>query len=130
RSNASALPIAVVPMPYEGGGATPQTDVAKVLRDDLARSGQFRTLPEAQMVERPTRGGEINYPTWRQLRQDYLVVGRVLDAGEGGYRVEYGLFHVGRGERLLGLAMTARASAMRDVAHQIAEAIYEKNGRA
>src|SRR5690606_36941195 len=43
--NASALPIEVVPMPYEGGGAAPETDVAKVVRDDLARSGQFRTLP-------------------------------------------------------------------------------------
>lgn len=124
--NASALPIAVVPMPYQGSGIPPETDVAKVVRDDLARSGQFRTLPEAQMVERPTRGGEINYPTWRQLRQDYIVVGRVLDAGDGGYRVEYELFDVARGERLLGLAMTARASAMRDVAHQMADAIYEK----
>ena len=124
--NASALPITVVPMPYQGGAAAPQTDVAKVVRDDLARSGQFRTLPEAQIVERPTRGGEINYPTWRQLKQDYIVVGRVLDAGDGGYRVEYELFDVARGERLLGLAMTARASAMRDVAHQIADAIYEK----
>src|SRR5690606_16433907 len=124
--NASALPIAVVPMPYQGSRTPPETDVAKVVRDDLARSGQFRTLPEAQMVERPTRGGEINYPTWRQLRQDYIVVGRVLDAGDGGYRVEYELFDVARGERLLGLAMTARASAMRDVAHQMADAIYEK----
>src|SRR5690606_21908235 len=116
--NASALPIAVVPMAYEGAAATPDTDVAKVVRDDLARSGQFRTLPEAQMVQRPTRGGEIDYPTWRQLKQDYIVVGRVLDAGDGGYRVEYELFDVARSERLLGLAMTARASAMRDVAHQ------------
>ena len=124
--NASALPIAVVPMAYEGAAATPDTDVAKVVRDDLARSGQFRTLPEAQMVQRPTRGGEIDYPTWRQLKQDYIVVGRVLDAGDGGYRVEYELFDVARSERLLGLAMTARASAMRDVAHQMADAIYEK----
>lgn len=124
--NASALPITVVPMPYQGAAAAPQTDVAKVVRDDLARSGQFRTLPEAQIVERPTRGGEIQYPTWRQLKQDYIVVGRVLDAGDGGYRVEYELFDVAKGERLLGLAMTARASAMRDVAHQIADAIYEK----
>ena len=124
--NASALPITVVPMPYQGSAGAPQTDVAKVVRDDLARSGQFRTLPEAQIVERPTRGGEIQYPTWRQLRQDYIVVGRVLDAGDGSYRVEYELFDVAKGERLLGLAMTARANAMRDVAHQIADAIYEK----
>lgn len=124
--NASALPIAIVPMPYQGAAAAPETDVAAVIRADLERSGQFRTLPEASIVERPTRGSEIQYPTWRTLRQDYIVVGRVLDAGDGGYRVEYELFDVARQERLLGLALTARGSAMRDVAHQIADAVYEK----
>jgi len=124
--NASALPITIVPMPYQGSASAPQTDVASIIRADLERSGQFRTLPEANIVERPTRGAEIQYPTWRTLRQDYIVVGRVLDAGDGGYRVEYELFDVARQQRLLGLALTARANAMRDVAHQIADAIYEK----
>ncbi|MGB3394099.1 MAG: Tol-Pal system beta propeller repeat protein TolB [Stenotrophomonas sp.] len=124
--NASALPITVVPMPYQGSAGVPATDVAAVVRADLERSGQFRTLPEAQIVERPTRGSEVQYPTWRALKQDYLVVGRVLDAGAGAYRVEYELFDVAKGERMLGLAMTARSSAMRDVAHQMADAIYEK----
>ncbi|MCL7713361.1 Tol-Pal system beta propeller repeat protein TolB [Stenotrophomonas mori] len=124
--NASALPVTVVPMPYQGTAGAPQTDVAAVVRSDLDRSGQFRTLPEAQIVERPTRGAEVQYPTWRALKQDYLVVGRVLDAGAGAYRVEYELFDVAKGERMLGLAMTARANAMRDVAHQMADALYEK----
>ena len=124
--NASALPITVVPMPYQGSGTPPPTDIAKVVRDDLARSGVFRTLPEAQILEKPTRGGEINYATWKQLKQDYIVVGRVLDAGDGGYRVEYELFDVAKAERLLGLAITARPNATRDAAHQIADAIYEK----
>jgi len=124
--NASALPITVVPMPYQGSAGAPATDVAAVVRADLERSGQFRALPEAQIVERPTRGAEVQYPTWRALKQDYLVVGRVLDAGAGAYRVEYELFDVAKGERMLGLAMTARSSAMRDVAHQMADAIYEK----
>ncbi|KAF1711108.1 Tol-Pal system beta propeller repeat protein TolB [Pseudoxanthomonas kalamensis DSM 18571] len=124
--NASALPIAVVPMPYQGAVAMPGTDVAAVVRADLERSGQFRALADASMVERPTRGGEIDYPTWKALRQDYIVVGRVVDAAEGSYRVEYELFDVAKQERLLGLAMTARANAMRDVAHQMADAIYEK----
>ncbi len=78
--NASALPITVVPMPYQGSAGAPATDVAAVVRSDLDRSGQFRALPEAQIVERPTRGSEVQYPTWRALKQDYLVVGRVLDA--------------------------------------------------
>jgi TolB protein len=124
--NAAALPIAVVPMPYQGSGAAPETDVAEVIAADLNRSGQFRALPESDMVERPTRGSEINYPTWRALNQNYVVVGRVLDAGSGSYRVEYELFDVGSQQRLLGFALTARSNAMRDVAHQIADAIYEK----
>ena len=64
--NASALPIAVVPMPYEGG-TQPDTDIAAVVRADLARSGQFRTLPVSDMVQRPARGSEVDYPAWRLL---------------------------------------------------------------
>ena len=124
--NASALPITVVPMPYQGSTAAPQTEVSSIVRADLERSGAFRALPEASIVERPTRGGEVQYPTWRALKQDYLVVGRVVDAGAGSYRVEYELFDVAKQERLLGLALTARSNAMRDVAHQISDAIYEK----
>ncbi len=120
--NASALPIAVVPFQ----GAVGETDISAVIRADLDRSGQFRGLPERDIVERPTRGAEVNYPTWRLLKQDYLVVGRVVDAGGGSYRVEYELFDVAKQERLLGFALTARSNAMRDVAHQIADAVYEK----
>ncbi|MHC9086905.1 Tol-Pal system beta propeller repeat protein TolB [Luteimonas sp. RIT-PG2_3] len=124
--NPSALPIAIVPMPYQGTGAAPTTDVSAVIRADLERSGQFRSLPERDITERPTRGAEVQYPTWRALRQDFLVVGRVADAGDGSYRVEYELFDVAKQQRLLGQAMTARSNAMRDVAHQMADAIYEK----
>ncbi len=124
--NAAALPITVVPMPYQGGGTAPPTDVAAVITADLNRSGQFRGLPLNNIVERPTRGSEVNYPTWRALNQNYLVVGRVVDAGAGSYRVEYELFDVATQQRLLGFAVTARANAMRDAAHQIADAVYEK----
>ena len=124
--NASALPITVVPIPYQGSGTPPEADVSKVVRDDLARSGVFRPLPDKQIVQRPTRGTDIDYATWKQLRQDYIVVGRTLDAGDGGYRIEYELFDVARGERLLGQAISVRPNATRDAAHQMADAIYEK----
>jgi TolB protein len=124
--NEAALPIAVVPMPYQGAGPAPETDVASVIRADLNRSGQFRSLPETSLPERPTRGAEIAYPTWQVLRQDFIVVGRVLDTGDGGYRVEYELYDIAKQERLLGLALTGRGKGLRDVAHQIADQIYEK----
>ena len=119
---AAATPIAVIPMQ---GPATLETDVAKVVASDLNRSGAFRALPDKDIVERPSRGSEINYPTWAALNQNYILVGRILDAGDGGYRVEYELFDVARKERLLGFALSARGNAMRDVAHQIADAVYE-----
>jgi TolB protein len=124
--NEGSLPIVVVPMPYQGAGAPPDTDVAAVIRNDLNRSGQFKSLALESIVEKPTRGSEIRFPTWRVLRQDFVVVGRVLDAGDGGYRVEYELYDIAKQERLLGLAVGGRAKGMRDAAHQIADQIYEK----
>jgi TolB protein len=124
--NEGSLPIAVVPMPYQGSAGAPDTDVAAVIRNDLNRSGQFKSLAVESILERPTRGSEVRFPTWRVLRQDFVVVGRVLDAGDGGYRVEYELYDVAKQERLLGLAVGGRAKGMRDAAHQIADQIYEK----
>ncbi|MDY0021570.1 Tol-Pal system beta propeller repeat protein TolB [Arenimonas caeni] len=124
--NEAALPIAVVPMPYLGTSVAPDTDIAAVIRADLNRSGQFRALAEQDVIEKPIRGSEIKFPTWRVLRQDFVVVGRVLDNPDGGYRVEYELWDVAKQERMLGLAVGGRARGMRDVAHQIADQVYEK----
>ena len=124
--NESALPVAVVPMPYLGTSVAPDTDIAAVIRADLNRSGQFRALSEQDVIEKPIRGSEIKFPTWRVLKQDFIVVGRVLDGPDGGYRVEYELWDVAKQERLLGLALAGRARGMRDVAHQIADQVYEK----
>jgi TolB protein len=124
--NAAALPIAVVPFDYLGANAAPDTDVAAVIRADLNRSGAFRTLAERDIVERPQRQADVNFATWRLLKQEFLVVGRVVDDTAGGYRTEFELFDVAKQERMLGLAVSGRAGNMRDVAHQIADQIYEK----
>ncbi len=124
--NEGALKIAVVPMNYTGSSAKPDTDVGAVVRADLDRSGQFRSLADKDMVEKPQRGADVNFATWRLLKQDFIVVGRVIDSTDGGYRAEFELYDVAKQQRLLGLAMTGRAQGMRDVAHQIADQIYEK----
>lgn len=119
--NAAALPIAVVPF----GGNCGDTDVGDVVRADLARSGQFRSPEPASLPERPVQGSEVAYPTWRMLKQDFLLIGRCIASGDS-YRTEYELFDVAKQERLLGFALSAPGSAMRDVAHQISDAVYEK----
>lgn len=122
----SAIPIAVVPFANENAGVPPATDVADVVRMDLARSGKFRTLDKGDVVEFPTRGAEIKFPTWKLLKQDYLVIGHLEDAGGGAFKVAFELWDVNKQQSLLGLSYTAQAGDLRGVAHQIADQIYEK----
>ena len=60
--NASALPIAVVPLPYQGGGCRPRPTSASVVRTDLAAPASSARLPRRDIVERPTAAAEVNYP--------------------------------------------------------------------
>ena len=121
----TATPIVVVPFAQAGGAPLP-TDVAAVITNDFNRSGKFRVLPKSDIVEFPTKGAEIKFPTWKLLKQDYITVGRISDAGGGMLRVEYELWDVNKQQSLLAQAFTAPAGDLRGVAHQIADQIYEK----
>ena len=127
NGTASATPITVVPFTYEGAALPPETNVDEVISNDLNRCGQFRVLPKESVVERPTRGGEIKFPTWNMLKQAYIVVGRQIETGSGGeVRVEFELWDVAQQKQMLGLAISGQRTGMRDVAHQIADLVYEK----
>lgn len=126
NGNPSALPVAVVPFAYQGSGSPPDTDIGDVIRADLARSGKFRTLAKGDIIEFPTRGSEVKFPTWKLLKQDYLVIGRVSDGPDGTVRAEYEAFLVGSGQSIVSGAISGQRSAMRDIAHQVADIVYEK----
>ena len=126
NGTASALPIAVVPFGFDSSSVPPATNAGDIIRADLSRSGQFRTLPKNDIVEFPTRQAEVKFATWRLLKQDYLVVGRMSDAADGALRVEYELFDVAKQQRIADGAITGQSSSLRDLAHQVADIIYEK----
>ena len=126
NGTASALPIAVVPFGFEGSAVPPEFNAGEIVRADLARSGQFRALPKDSIIEFPTRESEVKFATWRLLKQDYLVVGRMSDSGNGGLRVEWQLFDVARQQRLADGAISGQRTGLRDIAHQVADAVYEK----
>jgi TolB protein len=126
NGTASAIPVVTVPFAYQGTGAPPETDVADVIRSDLNRCGQFRSLGLADIVESPSRGSDIKFPTWRLLKQDYIVVGRVVDGGGGEARVEFELYTVGDQKNLASLAISGQRSDLRGIAHQVADIVYEK----
>ena len=126
NGNASALPIAVVPFGFEGASVPPEGNPGEIIRADMARSGQFRTLAKNDIVEFPTRQADVKFATWRMLRQDYLVIGRMSDGVDGALRVEYELFDVARQQRIADGAISGQRTGLRDISHQIADLVYEK----
>ncbi len=121
----TATPIVVVPFAQQGG--TPlTTDVAAVMRNDFNRSGKFRSLAKSDIVETPSQGSDIKFATWRLLKQDYIVVGRISDAGSATLKVDFELWDVNKQQELLGGSFTSPAGDLRSVAHRIADKVYEK----
>ena len=57
KGNDSATPIAVVPFENLTGGSLPQ-DLARIISDDLARSGQFDPIPQVIQIQK-NNGFEI-----------------------------------------------------------------------
>ena len=121
----TATPIAVVPFAQAGGAPLP-TDVADVIRNDFNRSGKFRSLAKSDIVETPAQGSEIKFATWRLLKQDYIVVGRISDTGNGTLNVTYELWDVNKQQELLGGTFSTPAGDLRNVAHRMADKIYQK----
>jgi TolB protein len=127
QGNASALPIAVIPMQWRGSGPPPLTNVAEVVSSDLYRSGLFAPLDEEDIVDRPMDAESIRFGTWRLLKVDYVVIGRVTDSQDGnGFDIIYELFDVHTQERLLSQITTVGLGDLRFGSHRVADAIYEK----
>lgn len=133
------VPIAVVPFLWTGPGPAPDQDVSAVVAADLQRSGRFKLLPEKDFLAHPHDGREVNFENWRALGVDDLVVGKVLPAGPGHYKVQFQLFDIyktasgkdiGKPEyeikQLAGYSLACSTAQLRSTAHSISDIIYKQ----
>ncbi len=116
----SATPIAIVPF----GGASP-LDISGIVNSDLGQSGYFKTLAQQDIISKPTTEAEVDYRTWQALGQEYLVVGQVAQ-NQGQYNVQFELFTVYKGQRMLAYRMSVAGADLRRTAHHISDLIFEK----
>jgi TolB protein len=124
--NASALPIAIVPFSWEESSPAPITGVSDIVANDLYRSGLFAPMDESDMGEKPTDGDSIRFGTWRLLKVDYIVIGKVREAPDAnGHQLVYQLFDVHTGESLLSQVTTVGLGDLRFGAHRVADAVYQ-----
>jgi len=117
-----AVPVAVVPFAQS---VLTGENIGIIVAADLARSGRFRPLPVADMLEQPTTPEQVRFKTWQVLGQDDLVIGRVIPAGAGRYEAEFFLYDAIRGVQLLSARIPFAENEARRVAHRIADLIYQ-----
>jgi TolB protein len=119
-------PIAVVPFGWQGTSPTAPLDIAKVISDDLNRSGRFAPIAIRDMLQKPTNGADVDFDDWTVLGVEAVVIGTVNQTAENEYTVQFQLFDVYGREQLVGYRMPTSRGTMRRVAHRAADMIYEK----
>ncbi len=121
--NASALPIAVVD--FVNTGDPLATDMADVIRNDLARSGQFKPLAKDLIVDQPRSDADLNFGTWRLLGSDFISYGDITYLDANRMEVRFRLASVADQKQLLALTLPLNKVQARAGAHYIADRIYE-----
>ena len=106
--------------------AAVSVDIAGIVAFDLTRTGQFALLPSENMLSYPTAPDEVYFRDWRLLGQDYLVIGRAWAEANGAVSVVYHLFDVNSEREVASSRVTAAPEQLRDVAHRIADEVYEQ----
>jgi len=125
RGTNDAIPIAVVPF-GAAGPLKPPVDVAEVIGSDLSRSGRFAPVERRDMIEQPTSGDQIQFADWKLLKSNFIAVGKLVPDGVDRYAVQFELYNVLNGQRLLGQRIPANNASLRATAHRIADMIYEQ----
>ncbi len=119
------VPIAIAPfaraVPADGG-----LDVAQVIQHDLEGSGRFRALQRSQMPATPTQAAQVVFADWKNIGEDYIVVGRVSALDAGNLAVDFDLLNTLTGQRVAGQRFTGSPGALRNAAHRVSDVVYEK----
>ncbi|WP_374334938.1 Tol-Pal system beta propeller repeat protein TolB [Leeia sp.] len=119
---ASQIPVAIAPFAQE---STYVQLVTPVIKADLQRSGLFKVVDYNPAVP-PTELGQVSFDELSRLGVQALAIGVVEPQANGSVTIKYRLVDVARREQLSGLALSQGSNRLRNMAHRIADNIYEK----
>lgn len=121
-----AIPMSVVPFDTSTLPVKLKQDLARIITNNLNRSAVFKVLNASSYPSRPHYSKDVNYAEWRKAAQEYLVVGRILERGDGKLDVQFQLLDVLKQKQILGYSFPVRRQNLRATAHEISDLIYEK----
>lgn len=118
-------PVAVVPFAWQGGFAL-QEDIAQIVSDDLGRTGLFAMMNRKNMLSFPSQQNQVYFRDWRISGNEFLLIGRQKPGQGNEIKVEFELYDVLKEQRLMFEQVSGNKHNLRDVAHYIADLVYEK----
>ena len=125
----SAIPIAVVPFKIQSSAGQEvldlDEDISAIVRNDLNSSGYFNSLDPSLMISQPSSVDQVLYTDWKRLRQDFIVIGRVLPE-IGGFAVEFNVLDSHSRVEMLRHRVRGKKSQLRDIAHYISDYIFQR----
>jgi TolB protein len=119
---ANRIPIAIVP--FDGEFSSPHA-VSEVITNDLVRSGFFATVDTQGIRVSPAAFHQVDYSRFLGLRTQATVIGLVEPQGSR-VKVSFRLLDPLQQKQLAAMEFYGSMNAMRLIAHQIADIIYEK----
>ncbi|MSO73671.1 MAG: Tol-Pal system protein TolB [Alphaproteobacteria bacterium] len=128
RGTVEPIPIAITDFHSATGDAADMGKrIAAVVKNDLDRSGLFRSIDQRAFIQRPEEMlDQPRFPDWRQINAQALVTGLVQVEPRGRVVVEFRLWDVFAAQHLVGLRLGIAEDGWRRIGHKIADAIYER----
>lgn len=120
---ANQIPITV--LPFVGEERFPQR-LSQIISADLQRSGLFKLGSPGSVRPFPAEPIEINYRYWKNEGAETLVIGSVIEKGDGRAEVRFRMMDIAKQSQIFGFSYLVNAQQLRLTAHRIADTIYEK----
>ncbi|HJV07438.1 MAG TPA: Tol-Pal system beta propeller repeat protein TolB [Chromobacteriaceae bacterium] len=115
--------IAVVP--FKDESTRVRTALTPIIRSDLELSGGFRMVPTDGVANLPFEVGAVRYAQWQGAGAEAIAIGKVEPAAGGQVRISFHLLDASKKTQLTAGSFTVAPERSREVAHTIADMIYE-----
>ena len=117
KTREAAFPIVIAP--FEIAGSSTNVDIAKIIRDNLNRSGQFNALSTEALVT-----NQIDFNFWQEHKKDAVVFGKIEQVSNKVYNVYIYIYDVFSEKSLYQKKIRVHNSGFRRIAHFLSDKIY------
>jgi TolB protein len=118
KSKEDSFPIVIAP--FEFIGNSKQTDdIAKIIIDNLNRSGQFNALSTNELIS-----NQIDFNFWQEHKKDAVVFGKIEQVSSKVFNIYIYIYDVFSEKSLYAKKIAVHSSGFRRIAHYLSDKIY------